>query len=133
MNYYNQKTRITASTIGVLLGIAGLLNHGIFEVLQGNTPTNGFFIEAIGKANRFWVHGTEGAFTIIPNFLVASQIVDLPIKIHLITTNHRIVLINSGMGTSMDRLVGLSCMLFLPRCSFSAFQIYLKTYSPGSA
>ena len=72
MNYYNQKTRITASIIGVLLGIAGLINHGLFEVLQGNTPTNGFFIEAIGEANRFWVHGTEGAITIIPNFLVTG-------------------------------------------------------------
>jgi len=59
MNYYNQKTRITASVIGVLLGIAGLVNHGFFEVLQGNTPANGFFIEAISEANRYWVHGTQ--------------------------------------------------------------------------
>jgi hypothetical protein len=72
MNYFNQKTRITASIIGVLLGIAGLINHGLFEILQGNTPTNGVFIEAIGEANRFWVHGTEAAFTIIPNFLVTG-------------------------------------------------------------
>ena len=72
MNYYNQKTRIIGSAIGVLLGIGGFINHGIFEVLQGNTPTNGFFIEAIGKANRFWVHGTEAAATIIPNFLVTG-------------------------------------------------------------
>ena len=72
MNYYNQKTRISASIIGVLLGIAGFINHGFFEVLQGNTPTNGLFIEAIGKADRFWIHGTEGAFTIIPNFLVTG-------------------------------------------------------------
>ena len=72
MNYYNQKARITTSIIGVLLGIAGLINHGLFEILQGNTPTNGVFIEAIGEANRFWVYGTEGAFTIIPNFLVTG-------------------------------------------------------------
>jgi len=72
MNYNNQKTRITASTIGVLLGIAGLITHGVFEILQGNTPTNGFFIEAIGEANRFWVYGTEGAFSVIPNFLVTG-------------------------------------------------------------
>ena len=72
MDYYNQKTRITASAIGVLLGIAGLLNHGLFEILQGNTPTNGIFIEAIGEANRFWVHGTEAAVTVIPNFLVTG-------------------------------------------------------------
>lgn len=72
MNYYNQKTRITASIIGVLLGMGGFINHGFFEVLQGYTSTNGYFIEGIGKANRFWVHGTEAAFTIIPNFLVTG-------------------------------------------------------------
>jgi len=72
MNYYNKKTKITSSVLGVLLGIAGIFNHGIFEILQGNTSTNGFFIEAIGEANRFWIHGTEGAFTIIPNFLITG-------------------------------------------------------------
>jgi hypothetical protein len=88
MNYFNQKTRITASIIGVLLGIAGLINHGLFEILQGNTPTNGVFIEAIGEANRFWVHGTEAAFTIIPNFLVTGicvVLVSLAIILILLT------------------------------------------------
>ena len=72
MTYYNKKTRITASVIGVLLGMAGILNHGLFEILQGNNSTNGFYIEAIGEADRFWVHGTEGAFTIIHNFLITG-------------------------------------------------------------
>ena len=67
MTYYNKKTRIT-----VLLGMAGILNHGLFEILQGNNSTNGFYIEAIGEADRFWVHGTEGAFTIIHNFLITG-------------------------------------------------------------
>lgn len=60
---------MTASVIGVLLGMAGIFNHGLFEILQGNNSTNGFYIEAIGEAHRFWVHCTEGAFTVIPNFL----------------------------------------------------------------
>jgi len=72
MNYCNKRTRTTASVLGVLLGMAGILNHGIFEILQGNTRTNGLFIEAIGKAHRFWVHGTEAAFTLIPNFLITG-------------------------------------------------------------
>lgn len=71
-SYFNRKTRITASVIGTLLGLAGIVNHGIFEILQGNTPTNGFYIEAIGEAHRFWLHGTEGAFTIIHNFLITG-------------------------------------------------------------
>jgi len=69
---YNKKTRITASAIGVLLGLSGILNHGLFEILQGYKPTNGFFIEAIGEAHRFWIHGTEAAFTVIHNYLVTG-------------------------------------------------------------
>jgi hypothetical protein len=72
MTLLNKKTRITASTIGALLGLAGIFNHGLFEILQGNTPTNGFFIEAIGEAHRYWIHGTESAFTVIHNFLITG-------------------------------------------------------------
>jgi len=67
----NRVTRIVVATFGVLLGISGM-NHGFFEVLQGNTPTNGLIIQAIGPAHRMWVHGTEEAFTLIPNFLVTG-------------------------------------------------------------
>jgi hypothetical protein len=63
--------RIIVATIGVVLGVAGL-DHGIFEVLQGSTPTNGLIIQAIGGTNRMWLHGTEEAFTIIPNFLMTG-------------------------------------------------------------
>lgn len=69
---FNKKTSITASVIGSLLGLAGIVNHGIFEILQGSTSTNDFYIEAIGEAHRYWLHGTEGAFTIIHNFLITG-------------------------------------------------------------
>ncbi len=72
ITFLNKKTRITASLIGVLLGISGMFNHGLFEILQGSSSTNGFFIEAIGEADRFWIHGTEAAFTLIPNFLITG-------------------------------------------------------------
>ena len=72
MNFFNKRTRITASAIGVILGMAGIFNHGIFEILQGNNSTNGFFIEAIGEANRYWIHGTEAAFTVIHNYLITG-------------------------------------------------------------
>lgn len=29
-SYFNKRTRITASVIGSLLGLAGIVNHGIF-------------------------------------------------------------------------------------------------------
>jgi hypothetical protein len=64
-------TRITLTTAGVIFGIAGF-NHGFFEFLQGNTPTPGLLIQAIGEAQRFWAQGTEDAFTIIPNFLITG-------------------------------------------------------------
>lgn len=77
-------TRIIATTIGVFFGLFSGVNHGIFEILQGNTPTNDLVIQAIGEAQRFWPMGTEEAFTIIPNFMVTgimSVIVGLAIVI----------------------------------------------------
>lgn len=65
-------TRVIATTIGVFFGLISGVNHGIFEILQGNKPTNGFFIPAIGEAQRFWPLGTEDAVTLIPNFMVTG-------------------------------------------------------------
>lgn len=59
------------ATLGVIFGIGGM-GHGFFEALQGNTVTNGYVINAIGEANRMWLHGTEPAFTILPNFLLTG-------------------------------------------------------------
>jgi hypothetical protein len=77
-------TRVIATTIGVFFGFFSGVNHGIFEVLQGNKPTTGFVINAIGEAQRFWVEGTEPAFTLIPNFMltgIVSMIVGLAVAI----------------------------------------------------
>ena len=65
----NHATRIIVSTIGVMLSIAGM-NHGVFEILQGNKPTSGLIIQAIGPEMNLW--GTEEAFTIVPNFLLTG-------------------------------------------------------------
>jgi len=65
-------TRIIATTIGVFFGLFSGVNHGFFEVLQGNKPTGGFYILAIGEAQRFWPLASEGAFTLIPNFLITG-------------------------------------------------------------
>ena len=70
-------TRSMVSTIGILCGISGL-EHGFFEVLQGNTAAefhlvNGRpMIYASGDSLRFWPYGYELAFTIIPNDLVTG-------------------------------------------------------------
>ena len=71
-SFYNlSATRVIATTTGVIFGFSGI-NHGLFEFLQGNTPTDSLVIQAIGEAQRFWVSGTEEAFTIIPNFLISG-------------------------------------------------------------
>lgn len=67
----NRATRVIVSTIGVLLAISGL-NHGFFEILQGNAPTNSVIIQAIGEGQRMWLYGSEEAFTIVPTFLWAG-------------------------------------------------------------
>ncbi len=67
----NRALKTIVSTIGILLGVSGI-NHGFFEVLQGNTSTPGLIIQAIGPAQRYWVHGTEEALTLIPNFLITG-------------------------------------------------------------
>jgi hypothetical protein len=77
----NNATRVTVATLGVVFGISGM-SHGFFEALQGNTPTGGMFISAIGEAHRMWPHGNEPAFTLIPNFLItgiAAMLVGLAI------------------------------------------------------
>lgn len=126
MPYFNKKIKITTTVIGVLLGLAGILNHGIFEILQGNNTTEGFFIEAIGKTHRFWIHGTEAAFTIIHNFLITgicAVLIGLAIifwSIKYLHTKHGstvfllllilLMLVGGGIGY---------IILFIPTWSFS--------------
>jgi len=69
--WYNRATKTITATLGVVFGLSGL-GHGIFETLQGNTPTSGQMIYAIGEGQRFWTHGYEPAFTVIPNFLLTG-------------------------------------------------------------
>jgi len=67
-------TRITATTIGVFFGLFSSINHGIFELLQGNQPTGGLVFNAIGEAQRFWAEGTEPALSIIPNLRITGML-----------------------------------------------------------
>ncbi len=57
--------------LGVIWAISGL-HHGFFEILQGWNPTDGLIISSIGPAQQRWIHGTDEAFTIIPNFLLSG-------------------------------------------------------------
>lgn len=60
-------TRVVTSTLGVLVGLAGV-EHGVFEILQGNVAIGGFMIDAIGPAQKLWenvVHpGVNGSMAV---------------------------------------------------------------------
>jgi hypothetical protein len=103
----NRATRVTASTLGVLMGFAGV-EHGIFEALQGNVAPNGVLIDAIGLPQRFWEHGAETAFTVVPNFLVTgilAIVIGIAVAIWAAAFVHR----RYGAGV----LMLLSIILFL--------------------
>lgn len=68
----NRATRTNVVVMTIVLAVSGMLAHGLFEVLQGNTPTPGLIIRAIGPEQQMWEYGTEEAFTLIPNFLITG-------------------------------------------------------------
>ena len=67
----NRATRTFASTLGILVGLAGV-EHGILEVLQGNVKPNGIMVDAIGPEQKLWELATETVLTIIPSMLVSG-------------------------------------------------------------
>ncbi len=91
--------------VGVIFGFSGI-NHGFFEFLQGNAPTEGLLIHAIGEAQRFWPEGTEDAFTIIPNFMI-SGILSMALGSLIIAWSLR------GLRTPHGRTVFISLFILL--------------------
>ncbi len=68
----NRATSIVTLTVVALLAFAGF-EHGLFEALQGNRPTGApAGIQAIGDDIKWWEHGTEDAFTLVPSFLATG-------------------------------------------------------------
>ena len=67
----NRTTGKITATLGILFAAAGF-EHGLFAALQGNKPTDGLIIQAIGESMQSWEFGGEEALTIIPNFLVTG-------------------------------------------------------------
>jgi hypothetical protein len=66
-------TKIVATWFGVVAGIAGL-EHGYFEILQGNTKPGSLMIASMGPPcvpEEIW-NACEPAMTIIPNFLITG-------------------------------------------------------------
>ena len=103
----NKATRAVASTLGVLVGLAGV-EHGFFELLQGNVTPSDVLIDAVGPAQRFWEYGVERALTVVPNFLVTGI---LAIVFGLLVTIWAGAFINRKYGAGV--LMLLSILLWL--------------------
>lgn len=67
----NNATKITVSTFSAVAAVAAL-EHGIGEILQGNTAPNGMIIASWADSELFRILAGEPAMTIIPNFLVTG-------------------------------------------------------------
>jgi hypothetical protein len=66
-------TRITSTVLGLTAGGAGI-EHGIFEILQGNARPEGLMIASIGPPcvpELSW-NACEPAMTILPSFLITG-------------------------------------------------------------
>jgi hypothetical protein len=100
-------TRAVASTLGVTVGLAGI-DHGIFEILQGNVAPRGLMIEAIGPAQRVWEYGVEPALTIVPSFLVTGI---LAVILGLLVTLWSVAFIDSTYGAGVYLLLAVSLFL----------------------
>lgn len=69
----NRAIRITSSLFGIFAGFGGL-EHGYFEILQGNVRPDSLMISSIGppcEMDKVW-NACEPAMTILPNFLVTG-------------------------------------------------------------
>ena len=65
--------RVTASVLGLFAGGAGI-EHGVYEILQGNVRPEGLLISSMGPPCRpetVW-HACEPAMTILPSFLITG-------------------------------------------------------------
>ena len=109
MTCSNAATRAVVSTLGVLVGI-GSLNHGLLEMLQGNRPTPGLIINALGPGYRWtvWTQGGEGAFTLIPSFLLTGALASL-IGVLIIVWSLRSI--HTRFGPAVFLLLGVTSFL----------------------
>lgn len=67
----NSAARTVVSTLGAIMGLAGI-EHGIGEILQGNTAPAGAMILSWPDSAFFRNLGGEPAMTILPNLLVTG-------------------------------------------------------------
>jgi hypothetical protein len=103
-------TRISATVLGLTAGVAGV-EHGIFEVLQGNARPEGLMVSSIGPPcvpQLSW-NQCEPAMTIIPSFLVTGI---LAIILGLIVTLWSAFFVQKKRGGLVLILLCIPLLLF---------------------
>ena len=105
----NAATHVIASTLGVLVGI-GSIDHGVLECLQGPRPTPSFIVNALGPGYSWtvWKQGGEGAFTLLPNFLVSGIVATLLGVVMIVWALRRL---HSHHGPIIFLLLGVASFL----------------------
>ena len=103
-------TKTVAAWFGIAAGIAGL-EHGYFEILQGNTKPEGVMIVSIGPPcvpEKIW-NACEPAMTIIPNFLIVGI---LSVIIGLLILTWSAAFVHRKNGGAILILLSIVLLLF---------------------
>ena len=103
-------TKNTAIVFGIAAGAAGI-EHGIFEILQGNTRPAGLMIASIGPPcvpEEVW-NACEPAMTVLPNFLITGI---LAVIFSLLILVWSIAFIRRKRGGLILLLLSVALLLF---------------------
>jgi len=103
-------TKTVATWFGISAGIAGV-EHGYYEILQGNLPTNSLMISSIGPPcipDEIW-NACEPALTIIPNYFISGI---FSVIIGLLIIIWSIFFIQSRFGGIILILMSIALLLF---------------------
>jgi hypothetical protein len=103
-------TRIIAASFGILAGFGGL-EHGYFEMLQGNVRPESIMIASMGAPcvpEEIW-NACEPAMTIIPNFLITGI---LAMVLGLVTMVWAAAFVQRPHGGTVLTLLSFGLLLF---------------------
>lgn len=103
-------TKTVTTWFGIAAGIAGL-EHGYFEIIQGNTKPKGLMIASIGPPcvpEEVW-NACEPAMTVIPNFLITGV---MAVSLGLLILVWSLAFIQHKNGGKVLILLSLALLLF---------------------
>jgi hypothetical protein len=103
-------TRVIAAVLGAFAGFGGL-EHGYFEILQGNARPESILIASMGPPcvpEEVW-HICEPAMTILPNYRLTGM---LSMGLGLVTLVWALVFVQRKGGGAVLALLSLGLLLF---------------------